>query len=232
MDEELGQPGEVAMGEEKTLTASQVNDIVKREKLRAAEKVRMEMEAKHQADMQGMQGAGLNTQPQQPFDMDSIKNEMMDRFYDDLAEAQRKAEEEQQTRNVKETVDKYHLNMKRGSELFDDFDSVTADFNPGAFPNAVMLAAQNFDDVLPEIMYELANNPDKILRIDELAKRDAGMAMRELKKLAGSITKNLDAKQNTASAPAPLSKIKSSSVGVDTGKMTLKDFKNQPWLRG
>jgi hypothetical protein len=58
------------------------------------------------------------------------------------------------------------------------------------------------------------------------------MAKKQLERLAKSINANLDAKQNNVNAPPPLSQVKTSSVGVDSNKMTLKDLKNAKWLRG
>jgi len=93
-----------------------------------------------------------------------------------------------------------------------------------------MLAAQM--ENTPEIMYELANNPSKLLEIDGLAKTSPKLATKQLERLSKSIANNLEAKTNNVSAPPPLSKLKSSSVGMDSGKMTLKDFKNASWLKG
>jgi hypothetical protein len=53
-----------------------------------------------------------------------------------------------------------------------------------------------------------------------------------MKKLSESISKNEEAKAENVSPNAPLSRLKSSNVGADTGKMSLKDYKNADWLKG
>ena len=138
-----------------------------------------------------------------------------------------KQEEEKQLRAL---ADQYHLKMGKGSQFFDDFNEVMGDFKPAEFSNTAMLAAQM--ENTPEIMYELANNPGKLAEIEGLAEKSLTMAKKQLERLAKSINANLEAKQNNVNAPPPLSQVKSSSVGVDSNKMTLKDLKNAKWLRG
>ncbi len=58
------------------------------------------------------------------------------------------------------------------------------------------------------------------------------MAERMLKELASSIVKNQEAVENTVLPKAPLSRLKSSTtVGADNGEMTIRDLRNQDWLR-
>jgi hypothetical protein len=59
------------------------------------------------------------------------------------------------------------------------------------------------------------------------------MAKKEMEKLSQSIVKNQQAVQGNVSPREPLPRLKSSSsVGADTGEMTLRDYKNADWLRG
>lgn len=222
---------------EKTLTASQVNDIVKREKARVAERARQEtlqLQAQHQAEIERIRQEAAAQQAANPsggtVDTSEMEKRVYEKFLSDLQKHKEQVEREAQERELKEVADQYYLKMGKGSQLFDDFNDVIADFEPASFPNAVMLAAKM--ENTPEIMYELANNPFKLQQVEDLAKSSPKLAMKELNKLSTSIAKNLEAKTNNVSAPAPLSKLKSSSVGMDTGKMTIKDFKNMPWLRG
>jgi hypothetical protein len=209
------------------LSQSQVNDIVKREKARAADKARAEAEALYQ---QQRESAEQSNASGAPVDIEGIKQQVYDKFLDELEHHRQLAAKEQQERELKQIADKYYLKMGKGSELFDDFNEVLGDFEPDKFPNAVMLAAEM--EHTPEIMYELANNPSKLQEIDALAIKSPKLAQKQLERLSQSITNNLEAKQSQVKAPAPLSRLKPSTVGADSGKMTVKDFKNQPWLRG
>ena len=222
-------------GTEKTLTTSQVNDIVKREKARAAERAveqeRQKMQAQHQAELERVRAeAAGKSAPTGEIDTTAIKQQVYKQFMQDLQKHRDEVEKEAQERELKAIADQYYLKMGKGSQLFEDFNEVMGDFEPDKFSNAVMLAAQM--ENTPEIMYELANNPSKLVQIDSLAKTAPKMAMKELERLSKSINQNLEAKTNNVSAPPPLSQLKSSSVGMDSGKMTLKDFKNAPWLKG
>ena len=219
-------------GTEKTLTTGQVNDIVKREKARAAERVRQELQAQHQAELERIRQESMAKPPPKPNGLDTseIEKRVYDKFMQDLQKHRDEVEKEAQERELKSIADQYYLKMGKGSQMFEDFNDVMGDFEPDKFPNAVMLAASM--ENTPEIMYELANNPSKLLEIDSLARTAPKLAQKQLERLSKSISQNLEAKNNNVSAPPPLSKIKSSSVGMDSGKMTLKDFKNASWLKG
>lgn len=234
MDNEAGVEGNLPQGSENLLNQQQVNDIVKREKLQAAERVRREMDAQHQAELEKVRaeaGRGIPQQAEgQQVDADAIKQQVYNQFLTDLEMQRKKLAEEEETRKLQSLADQYHLKMGKGSQLFDDFNDVMGDFKPAEFSNTVMLVSQM--ENTPEIMRELVANPEKLAQIEGLAERSPGMAMKMLTRLSESVNANLSAKQNNVSAPPPLSQIKSSQVGTDSGKMTLKDFKNASWLRG
>jgi hypothetical protein len=104
------------------------------------------------------------------------------------------------------------------------------DFVPQAFPQLVYLAAQ--EENTPAIMYELAKNPMKLASLQTLAQTHPALAEKEMKKLALSISQNQQAVQGNVAAQPPLSRLKSSqNNGVDSGKMSVADFKNASWLR-
>jgi hypothetical protein len=218
-------------GTEKTLTTSQVNDIVKREKAHAAERARQQAQAEYQAELEKVRAEAAGKPASKgEIDATAIKQQVYEQFMQDLQKHRDEVERKTQEDELKTIADQYYLKMGKGSQLFEDFNEVMGDFEPDKFPNAVMLAAQM--ENTPEIMYELANNPSKLLEIDGLAKTSPKLATKQLERLSKSIANNLEAKTNNVSAPPPLSKLKSSSVGMDGGKMTLKDFKNAPWLKG
>lgn len=218
--------------DDKKYTDVQVNDIVKREKLRAAEAARREADAMHREELDRLRAEkeGNASNSGSNIDESAIVKRVREEFMTDLQKHHEKVEAEAQQQELKTIADQYHLKMGKGSELFDDFQEVMGDFEPHNFPNVVMLTAQM--ENVPEIMYELANNPEKLQQIDSLAEKSPKLALKQLEKLSQSITKNLQAKQSSVNAPAPLSRLKSSSVGADSGSMTLKDFKNADWLRG
>jgi hypothetical protein len=213
---------------EKSLTTSQVNDIVKREKARAAERARLDEQERHREELERVR---QSAPPQAPdINIEEIEKRVYGKVMD---EARRQYDENERLAHeaqLKQVADQYYLKMGKGSELFEDFNEVMGEFEPSQFPNAVMLAAGM--ENTPEIMYELANNPSKLQEIDSLAMKSPKLAQKQLERLSKSINQNLQAKNNNVDAPPPLSRLKSSSVGADSGKMSLKDYKNAPWLRG
>jgi hypothetical protein len=104
------------------------------------------------------------------------------------------------------------------------------DFDPSAFPDLIMLASK-FDD-LPAIMYELSKNSNKLMTLHGLSQVNPAKAQRELQKISESISANQEAIANNVTTPPPLSKLKSSKAGSDTGVKTLADLKRDPFLRG
>lgn len=214
------------------LSQQQVNDIVKREKAQAGDRVRREMEAQHRQELEKVRAESAGNQPagQGQVDPEAIKQQVYDQFMQDLKYHRDELAKQEEEKQLRALADQYHLKMGKGSQLFDDFNEVMGDFKPAEFSNTAMLAAQM--ENTPEIMYELANNPGKLAEIEGLAEKSPTMAKKQLERLAKSINANLEAKQNNVNAPPPLSQVKSSSVGVDSNKMTLKDLKNAKWLRG
>src|SRR5665213_3166949 len=148
---------------EKSLTTSQVNDIVKREKARAAERTRQEMSQAHQEELERMRLEKAST-PQGSIDTSAIEERVYNKFMGDLKQHHEENERIARETELKQVADQYYLKMGKGSQLFEDFNEVMGDFEPAAFPNAVMLAAgmENTSD----IMYELTKNPTKLQQID------------------------------------------------------------------
>lgn len=237
MDEEAVLSAPVGQAEpEKTLTVTQVNDIVRREKGLAAERVRKELEAQHASELERLRNEGQQ-KPQVSDDMSSLEDRVVNRL---MAEAQKHQDaeekrfrEEQEAKQLEEAnklVAKYSSKMAQGKEHFNDFEEVMGDFAPQAFPQIVFLAAQ--EENTPQIMYELAKNPLKLASLQKLAETHPVLAEKEMKKLAASINQNQQAQAQIANTQAPLSRLKSSSsTGVDSGKMSIADFKNADWLR-
>lgn len=216
--------------EEKTLSQSQVNDIVKREKAAVAEKVRRELEQQFQGEIekvkQAPQSVGGMVQP----DMAEIEEKIFNRVIEKAREVDEKESQERFAEQIQSQADQYRHKIGVGKERFEDFDEVMRDFDPREFPELALIAGQQEDT--SAIMYELAKNPLKLAQLDLLRKRSPNMALKEMKKLAQSIQQNQQAKENHVKSPAPLNRLKSSTVGADDGKMTIRDLKNQPWLRG
>jgi pyruvate-formate lyase len=148
-----------------------------------------------------------------------------------MQQQQQQLEEEQRRQEVQGIAENYYSKVSKGAELFEDFDSVMADFDPSAFPEIVQLVA-GMDNV-PQVMYELSSNPQKLATISRLAERSSKMAQAQLNRLSQSIAKNEQAQASEGSVQPPLSHEKSSvRAGVDNGVNTVGDYKKMSFLKG
>jgi hypothetical protein len=214
---------------EKTLTQAEVNAIVAREKQAAAARARQEVEREYQQKVEQMQ----MQQSQQPerqssyptdADADAIYQQVQERF-------NREMQERQFQNEMTNVANAYHAKMDLGRKGYADFDEVTKDFDPTAFPQLVYLVSgvENAGDII----YELSKNPQKLVTLDSLAKTSPRLAQAELVRLAQSITQNHVARQEAEQNPtlAPLSPLQPSRVSGSDGKMTIRDLRSQPWMR-
>jgi len=221
---------QAAQPTEKMLSQQEVNALVAREKQAAAARARQEMEREYQQRMEQQQAAMAQQHQQReeyPSDAnaDAIYQQVQERFNRDMQERQF----QQEMTNV---VNSYHAKMDLGRQGYADFDDVTKDFDPSAFPQLIYLVSgvENAGDII----YELSKNPAKLVTLDSLAKTSPRLAQAELARLSQSITQNNVARQEAYQNPtqAPLSPLQPSRVSGSQGQMTIKDLRSQPWARG
>lgn len=211
---------------QKMLSQDEVNKIVSREKARAAESARREAEARHQQELEA-----LNLQRQRNIDVP--RDVDVNAMYQQIQERFNREMQEQQYKNqMNQVASNYLQKVEHGRAAYQDFDEVTKDFDPIAFPQLTFLLAglENAGDIL----YDLSKNPIKLAGIDRLAEKNPKQAQAELLKLSKSIMDNkqgqLDAKGQGASAP--LDRLNPSRVSGSNGEMQVRDLRNQFWLRG
>jgi hypothetical protein len=228
---------------EKMLPESRVNELIRKAKFATEQKVRQEMEAQIQAQSQAMGGMSpvdesqLQVPQQQPQGMpnqginpEDMKNQIMAQMRDEQERAYREQMDAEHKAAMEDVARNYFLKVGKGAEEFDDFNEVMKDFKPANFANTVFLASEV--DNTPAVMYELRKNPHKLAQIDMMAKTDPDMAREMMQNLSKSISENKQAMQSNPGVKEPLSRLKSSTVGADTGIKSLRDLKKSPLLRG
>jgi len=219
---------------EKMLPESRVNELIRKAKFATEQKVRQEMEAQIQSQSQAM--GGMNpvdesqsqgqplTQggiPQQGVNPEEMKNQIMQQMRDEQERAYQAQMDAEHKNAMEQVAQNYFLKVGKGAELFDDFNEVMKD----------LFLASEVDNT-PEVMYELRKNPHKLAQIDMMAKTDPDMAREMMQTLSKSISENKQAMQQNPGVKEPLSRLKSSTVGADTGIKSLRDLKKSPLLRG
>lgn len=224
---------------EKMLTASQVNELVKRAKRKGEQKMQEQLDAaKAEIDLlktqQGQQQEApeqqQNAQTPQGIDPAQLQQLVAQQIAQQQEEAMRKQHEEKLHQEVNQVAQQYFGKMAQGTSLYEDFEAITADFNPAEFPQLVYLA--NELDNTAAVIYELRKNPGKLAQLATLVKESPGIARSELNNLSQSIKRNDEAKRNLQEPQDPLNRLKPSPVGADNGQKTVKDFKGASFLRG
>jgi hypothetical protein len=225
---------------EKMLPASQVNELIKKAKRKGEQKMQEQLDAAKQQieQLQAQQGQQAPSQPQQQapqqqapgIDAQQIQQQVMQLMQQQQQEAEQKRQQEQLEQEVNQVAQQYFGKMAQGKDMFDDFEAMTADFNPAEFPQLVFLANQM--DNTPAIIYELRKNPGKLADLAVLVEKSPTMARSEIAKLSESIKRNDEAKRNLQEPQDPLNRLKPSPVGTDSGTKSVRDFKQASYLKG
>jgi hypothetical protein len=229
---------------EKMLSVSRVNELVKKAKRDGERKMQEQLEAAKQQieQLQAQQGQQpaqgqmpeSSQQPQQGqvagIDPQMLQQQVMQLMQQKQQEDEQKRYQEKLEQEVNQVAEQYFGKMAQGKEMFEDFESMTADFNPAEFPQLVFLANQM--DNTAAVIYELRKNPGKLADLAVLVEKSPNMARSELSKLSESIKRNDEAKRTLQEAQDPLNRLKPSPVGTDSGTKNVRDFKSASFLRG
>ena len=219
---------------EKMLTVSQVNELVKKAKLKGERKMQDQLDAAQQQIQQLQSQQSQGQPPAQQQGGQAMSPEQMQQVMQMLQQKQEEDKARQYKddleKEVKQVADQYFGKMASAKDMFEDFEAITADFNPAEFPQLVFLANQV--DNTPAVIYELSKNPGKLADLSVLVEKSPSMARAQIAKLSQSIKTNDEAKRGLQEAQDPLDRLKPSPVGADGKKQGLRDYKQAAYLRG
>jgi len=212
---------------EKMISQSQVDKIIKHKTYQAAQ-IQRDMEERHQKELEAIQSQKQhqrNENVPRDVDADAIYQQVQERFNQEMQQRQIKTE-------MDRIANSYLSKMEQGKGSYDDFEDVTKDFDPTAFPQLTYLVAGM--DNAADVIYDLSRNPLKLAGLDRLAEKNPRQAQAELLKLSRSITENRQAKadEDSNNVAEPLDRLQSSRVSGSNGKKGITDLRNQSWLRG
>lgn len=214
---------------EKMIPQSQVNKIVKQRTYDAIQAKR-ELEEKHQKELEAIKAAAQqqsqrNEQVPRELDANAIYQQVQERFNEEMRQRQLKEEMER-------VANSYLSKMEQGKQAYEDFEEITKEFDPTAFPQLTYLVSGI--DNAADVIYDLARNPIKLAGLDRLAEKNPRQAQAELLKLSRSIAENRQAQadENSQSVSTPLDRLQASRISGSNDKMSISDLRNQPWLRG
>jgi hypothetical protein len=225
---------------EKMLPVSRVNELIKKAKHNGAKQMQEQLDAANQQieqlqNQQQAQPEQQQMQQQQPMQQQQgMSQEQMQQVMQMVQKKQQeeaeKAHQAQLEKEVNDVAQQYFGKLAQGKDMYEDFEAVTADFDPAAFPQLVYLATQT--DNTAAIIYELQKNPAKLAQLSVMVDKSPAQARKMMASLSESIKTNVDAKNNLQEAQDPLSRLKPSPVGTDKGTKTVRDYKNASYLKG
>lgn len=225
------QEAKIEESQERLLPQSEVNKLVQGAKQNTEAKIRQELEAQYQRQLEEIAAKRQNQEQraeagQRPVDNDGMYQQFMERL-------NRELEQKQLRQQMEEVATNFTARVEQGRKSYDDFSEITKDFDPSEFPQLVYLISglDNGGDVV----YELAKNPHKLVTFHQMAKETPRMAKSELLKLSQSISANraaIDEAKQSGGIPAPLDQIQPSRVSGSNGKASIRDLQSQDWLKG
>ncbi|WP_342220248.1 hypothetical protein [Rickettsiella endosymbiont of Miltochrista miniata] len=115
--------------------------------------------------------------------------------------------------------------LSAAKDKYPDFEETLANLEVHKFPEVVQLA-NNFDNTA-DIMYELGRNPSKAVILKQVAQLNPKMGALEIQRLSDSIKQNQSAKQIPSAQP-PLSQLTPSITKATTGRLSLRELKEEP----
>ena len=220
---------------ERMVPQSEVDRLVVGVKKETAEKEW----AKHQAEIEKLKQERVASNPEaernmggmQMIDSGRIKQDIMAEMKADREADEARYDEQMRRQKAEEFVRTYQAKLDDGRARYDDFDAIVSEVDPKEFVDVIMLA--NEQEGTADIMYELARNPDKLVRVAAAHRMSPNQAKRMMKEIAGSMKVNRDAESNHRTTNSPLPRSKPSTAGTSTGELkTVSDFRNASWLKG
>lgn len=210
--------------EERTFKQNEVTDIVKRERQEAIDRYRrLQVEQpdyvskKYGDDQSNSRNSGFDENHYR-----QIAAEEAQKLRDQWMQDARNKHEEDHARN---TVNSFNQKMSAGREKYQDFDQVTGDIEYAAFPNVVQLLA-NYVDNSGDVLYSLGQDLTKMEILESLATRSPQAAIKQVQRLAKSLSDN-EAAKNVRIPNEPLSQLRPSNTGVDNGAMSVRDYRKK-----
>lgn len=194
-----------ASAEEKYLPQTEVNRIVGKVKAEAFEKARRQLEAEYA--VKSPENSGSSS-----VDSEKVYEEVSRRVKADFEREQQKAQEAEQAQAWKAITTEYNSKLGKALEAkeYDDFHDVVKGFQHDRYDMVVYGA--NAQDNTADIIYHLAKDPERAMRLELLGRNDPKGFEKAMKKFADSVKENKEAAKKAKTQSAPLPRIKSDVV--------------------
>jgi hypothetical protein len=204
---------------ERMVPQSTVGAAIRREKEETAERVRKQMEAEFQEKLKSIQ----------PVDKEALYAEWEQRSMARNAEQKAKEENERTQREYETILKRVDSKLVAAKDDYEDFDEVVRAFPWKEYPSLV-IGADNFPNTA-EVMKYLADHPVKADELDRTSLKNWNGFVKEMKKISDALLENKSAAQSETKAKAPLSRNKSSVVGLNNDDGSWDSIKSDKSLR-
>jgi hypothetical protein len=204
---------------ERLFKQQEVADLLSRERKESVAKYKRQQEQAQNQNTVPDQNVSSNSDS---MDIRRIAAEEAQRLMESSrVDAQRKAQMEQAERMASD----FFTKLQAGKDRYPDYSEVMGSVQDwGAMASAVGLA--NMVDNTSDVMYDLLKNPLKLVNIQQLAAISPEHALREIKKHSEALKANEKASA-TQLPNEPLSQMRASNLGTDTGKMGVTDYRKK-----
>jgi hypothetical protein len=202
--------------QERLFKQQEVADLLTRERKEAVERYKRSAQPAQSQSPQQHQ-SNISTDDVRRIAAEETQN-LMEKTRED---AQRNA----QMQEAERTASEFFGKLAAGKEKYDDFDAVMGSVKDwGKLASAVGLA--NLVDNTHDVMYDLIKNPTKIAQIHSLAEISPDLALAEVQRM--SAAHKLNEKATKTKMPnAPLSQMRPSNTGTDSGDLSVSDYKKK-----
>lgn len=206
-----------AGADEKLVTQTEVNRIAGRVRAETAEKVRRELEAEYAGKT--AQNSGTAS-----LDTEKVIEEVARRLKAEQEKDQEKILESQQKQAWESVTREYNAKLTKAakSSEYADFDEVVRDFEHSNYDFVVWGANQQ--DNTADVVYELAKDPERAIRLEMLGRNDRKGFEKAMKKFADSVKSNKEASKKASTQSAPLPRLKSNVVTTGAASSDDDDY--------
>ena len=219
-----------AASEERTFRQSDVSEIVRREKANAVEAYRRQQQqpaGQYGASaIEGQQATAAQYQSAESPD-DRIRRIAAEATQGQIEKVRQDYAQKSQEEMAQKTVQNFWNKVLTGREKYQDFDKVIGNVNLSQYPGVVQLLSDVVDNS-GDMLYHLAGEEAKMAELQRLAEdpRFQHIAISQAQRLSQSLKDN-EAAGKVKHPNEPLSQLRPSNTGTDSGAMSVRDYRNK-----
>ena len=203
---------------ERTFRQQEVADLLTRERKEAVERYKRSAQpAQSPSQPQNHEATSINH--------DDFRRMAAEEAQKLMESSRQDAHRDAQMQEAERTASDFFGKLTAGKDRYQDFDQVMGSVKDwGKLASSVGLA--NMVDNTADVMYDLVKNPTKIAQIHSLTQISPDLALAEVQRMSQALKLNEQATK-TRLPNDPLSQMRPSNTGTDSGALSVTDYKNK-----